>query len=103
MKERAYHLHDGKSGAAITVRVNPGSGQNEVSEILEDGTVSIRLKAQGSEEKMNTALLAFLSEILQVKTTQLEVVAGLSGNDKLVTITDLDKGIVQERIMQRLP
>ena len=102
MKEREYHLHDGKSGAAITVRVVPNSAQTEIGEILEDGTVTVRLKAQASEAKVNAALLAFLAEVLQVRVDQLEIVAGMTGPDKLVTITDLDKNVVHNRIMQRV-
>ena len=101
MKERDYHLHDGKSGAAITVRVIPRSAKSEIGEILEDGTVTIRLKSADGEGKGNHALLVFLAEVLQVKQDQLEIVAGLTGADKLVTITDLDKEIVNDRIMQR--
>ncbi len=102
MKEREFHLHDGKSGAAITVRVTPRASRNEISEILDDGTIKVRLVAPQNEEKANQALLGFLAEVLQVQPSQLEIVAGSSGNDKLITITDLDKNTVQERILQHL-
>ena len=102
MKERDYHLHDGKMGAAITVRVTPRASRNEISEILEDGTIKIRLTTPQSEEKMNTALIAFLAEVLQVNPAQVEIVAGLSGNDKLVTILNLDRAVVQERILKQV-
>jgi uncharacterized protein len=102
MKEREFNLHDGKAGAAITVRVTPRSSRNEISEILDDGTVKVRLEAHQNEEKINQALLAFLAEVLGVTTSQLEIVAGSTGYDKLITITDLDKNMVQERILQHL-
>lgn len=102
MKDREYHLHDGKSGSAITVRVTPRASRNEVSEILDDGTVKVRLVASSGEEKANQALLAFLAEVLEVSPSQLEIVAGSMGNDKLITITDLDKLTVQERILKRI-
>jgi uncharacterized protein len=102
MKQRSYHLHDGKSGAAITVRIIPNSSRNEISGILEDGTVTIRLTPQASDEKTNAALLSFLGDVLQVKPTQLEIVAGLNGPDKLITIMDIDKSLVQDRIVTRI-
>jgi hypothetical protein len=102
MKERDYHLHDGKSGAAITVRVVPRSGSNAISEILDDGTITVRLTAQAGDEQTNRALIAYLAEVLQVKPQQLEIVAGLSGKDKLVTITGLDKIVVHHLIMGQL-
>jgi len=103
MKERSYNLHDARSGAAITVRITSRSRRNEISEILEDGTIHIRLTAPQNAEKSNQALIAFLAEILQVNVSQLEIVAGNSGSDKLVTIIDLDKASVQDRIMAQLP
>ena len=102
MKDRDYHLHDGKSGAAITVRVTPRASRNEISEILDDGTVKIRLTSTQQEEKTNQALVTFLAEVLGVKPAQVEVVAGLSGNDKLVTITDLDANTVHDRILKHI-
>lgn len=102
MNERDYHLHDGQTGAAITVRVVPRSSSNEISEILNDGTVKIRLVAQVGVEQTNTALIAFLAEVLQVKPSQLEIVAGMTGKDKLVTITNLDKNQVHDRIIHNL-
>lgn len=102
MKERNFNLHDGKAGAAITVRVTPRSSRNEISEILDDGTVKVRLTAASNDEKANQALLGFLADVLQVSPSQLEIVAGSAGNDKLITITDLDKNQVQERILKHL-
>lgn len=100
--ERKFNLHDGKMGAAITVRVTPRSSRNEISEILDDGTVKIRLTAPHNEQKTNEALIAFLAEILSVKPAQIEIVAGSEGHDKLVTITDLDKNEVQDRILKHI-
>jgi uncharacterized protein (TIGR00251 family) len=102
MKDRSFHLHDGKTGSAITVRVTPRSSRNEVSEILDDGTIKVRLTASSPDEKMNQALVNFLAQVLQVLPGQLEIVAGKSGNDKLITITDLDSNAVQERILASL-
>lgn len=102
MKERQFHLHNGKSGAAITIRVIPRSSRNEVSEIQDDGTIKVRLKAAQTDENANPMLIQYLAEILRIKPDQLEIVAGVSGNDKLITILDLDKETVQERILKHL-
>jgi len=102
MKERKFNLHDGAMGSAITVRVTPRSSRNEISEILDDGTIKIRLTAPAVEEKANEALIQFLAQVLEVTPGQVEIVAGTSGNDKLVTITNLDKATVQDRILSHL-
>jgi len=100
--ERKFNLHDGKTGAAITVRVTPRSSRNEISEILDDGTIKVRLTASQNEEKANQALLAFLAQVFEIEPSHLEIVAGISGNDKLITITGLDKALVQERILKKM-
>lgn len=102
MKEREFQLHDGKMGAAITVRVTPRSSRNEISEILDDGTVKVRLTAPQSEDQINQALIAFLAQVLGAKKDQVEIVAGSFGKDKLVTITDMNKADVQEKILQNI-
>jgi uncharacterized protein len=102
MPERKFHLHDGKMGAAIKVRVTPRSSKNEISEILDDGTVKIHLTAGLVESKTNQALIEFLAGVLQVQPAQIEIVAGESGKDKLVTISSLDSGTVQNRILKML-
>lgn len=102
MSDRKFNLHNGKTGAAITVRIQPRASQNEIHEILSDGTVKIYMKGTQNDEKTNQALIGFLSRVLEVEPTQLEIVAGQAGNDKLITILDLDKALVQERILKQV-
>jgi uncharacterized protein YggU (UPF0235/DUF167 family) len=101
-KKREFNLHDGKFGAAIAVRVIPRASQNEVSEILDDGTVKIHLKAAHSGGKADQELLDFLSQVLEVPKTKLEIVAGEGDHDKLITICDLDTETVQKRILKKI-
>lgn len=103
MKGRQFHFHNGKSGAAITVQIALQARRNEVNEILPDGTIVVHLTAStGPDDNINQSLVQFLAEILRVKITQLDLVAGVSGNDKLITILDLDKEAVNERILAQL-
>jgi hypothetical protein len=102
MPPRQYHIHDAKTGAALAIRVTPRASHNEVSEILNDGTVKIRLTAPPVEGKANEALVEFLSEVLEVPRSRIEIVAGQTGRDKLVSILDLDAQTVHERILRKL-
>ncbi len=103
MKDHSFHLHDGQMGAAITVRITSRASRNEISGILDDGTVKIRLTASQAAEKSNQALILFLSEILEIDPKRVEIIAGLAGSDKLVTIIGMDKWAVHEHIMAHLP
>lgn len=98
MKDRNFHLHDGSMGAAITVHVVPGSPQDAVNHIMGDGTVVIDLAGPKNQEHTNEALIQFLANVLQINPSQLEIVGGLAGSDKLISILDVDKETVQARI-----
>ncbi len=101
-EKREFRLHDGKTGAAITVRVTPRASKNEIYEIMDDGTIKIRLTAPPVEGKANQALIDFLSEVLDVPKSSLEIVAGETGRDKIVTVLNLDAPTVQARILHHL-
>jgi uncharacterized protein (TIGR00251 family) len=102
MAGRKYHLHDGKKGAALAIRVTPRASRNEIVEVLSDGTVRIRLTAPPVEGKANEALVEFLSKVLDVPASKIEIVAGVTGRDKLVSILDLDAESVHARILQNI-
>jgi hypothetical protein len=102
MAPRKYRLHDGQKGAALAIRVTPRASKNEIAEILSDGTVRIRLTAPPVEGKANEALVAFLAEILDVPPSRVEIVAGATGRDKLVSVLDLDADTLHSRIIQHL-
>jgi uncharacterized protein (TIGR00251 family) len=102
VSSRKYHLHDGKKGSALAIRVTPRASRNEIVEILNDGTIRIHLTAPATENKANLALIDFLAEVLDVPRSRVEIVAGLSGRDKLVSIMDLDVETVHQRILKGL-
>jgi uncharacterized protein (TIGR00251 family) len=102
MHARRFHLHDGKKGSALAVRVTPRASRNEIVEILSDGTVKIRLTSPPVEGKANEALVAFLAEILEVPPSHIDIVAGTTGRDKLVSILDMDASAVQQKILQKM-
>ena len=97
---RKFKLHDGKSGAALTVRVTPRARRTEIAELLEDGTLRIRLTAPPVEGKANAALIEFLAEVLRTRKSRIEIVAGEKGLDKIVSITDMSAVEVQQRLQE---
>ncbi len=102
MTQRQFHLHGGQKGAALAIRVTPRSSKNEIIEILNDGTVRIRLTAPPVEGKANDALVSFLAEVLDVPRSRIAIVAGETGRDKLVSILGLDAETVHSKILTHL-
>ena len=101
MAEREYRLHNGKRGAALGVRVTPRARQNQVAEILHDGTVRIRLQSSPGDD-LNAALKSYLAEILDVAESAIEIVAGQTGRDKLVSVLNMDSETVHKKILANL-
>jgi uncharacterized protein len=99
MAERKFRLHDGQRGVALAVRITPRASRNEVTEIQTDGTVKIRLTATHVNGDENKQLVAFLSEVLGCPTSKLDIVAGVSGRDKLVSVIGMEKEDVHQRLL----
>lgn len=102
MNERKFELHDGQKGSALAVRITPRASQNEIAELLDDGTIKVRLASPPSDKETNDVLIGFLSEILGVPQSQLDIVAGNGGRDKLVSVVNMDVESVHQRILAHL-
>ena len=102
MVNRKFKLHDGQKGSALAVRVTPRASSNEIAEVLDDGTIRVRLAAPPVDNEANEALVVFLAEILGVPKTKLDIVAGSVGRDKLVSVVDMDVETAHQRILAHL-
>jgi len=60
------------------------------------------LMAPPVEGRANAALLSFLADILDVSRSKIEIVAGETGRDKLVSVIGMDAETVHKRILQHL-
>lgn len=78
---------DGRSGSAITVKVTPHAKQTEVAGVMDDGTIKIHVTAPAEDGRANDALVAFLADMLGIPASQIDIVAGLSGERKLISLT----------------
>ncbi len=99
---RKFKLHDGRKGAALTVRVTPRARRTELAGVLPDGTLRIRVAAPPAEGQANKALIDFLADMLGVRKNRIEIVAGARGLDKIVSILDLPAAEVEQKIQERM-
>ena len=100
MRGNDFRFSDGEVGAALAVRVIPRASNNEIVEVLNDGTIKVRLADSGAE--LNEVLQSFLASVLGVPEGRVNVVAGQSKRDKLVSVLDLDPMGVQKKIFAHL-
>jgi uncharacterized protein len=89
-----------KTGAAISVKVIPRAKKNEVAGLMEDGSVKIRITAPPVEGAANQALVDFLSQLLNIHRNQIEIVAGLSSERKLISLLGISPQAV-DTILRR--
>jgi uncharacterized protein len=102
MSDRKFRLHGGQKGSALAVRVTPRASRNEIVEMLDDGTIKVRLAAPPVDNEANLALIEFLADILGVSKSRLDIVAGVTGRDKLIAVLDMDAETAHQRIVAHL-
>jgi uncharacterized protein YggU (UPF0235/DUF167 family) len=84
----------------LTIRINFQDENNEIVDILTDGTVKVSLKVLRYAEKSNVVLISFLLQILGISAEKIEIIAVHSGRDKLVSSLAMDPVSVQELIIK---
>ena len=99
MTQRNYKLHDGKKGAAIAVRLTTRASKNQIVGALNDGTIKVRVTAAPTEGQANDELVKFLSDVLDVAKSSIEIVAGSTGRDKLISVLDMDAETLHKNIV----
>lgn len=96
------NLSNGRRGAALAIRVTPRARRDEIVEVLPDQTIKVRLTAPPVEGKANEALIEFLAKVLGVARSRIEIVAGATGRDKLVSIIDMESADAQALIFKQI-
>jgi len=102
MSDRKFQMHDGQKGSALAVRITPRATRNEIVEVLDDGTIKVRIAAPPADDEANEVLISYFSEILGVPKSQLDIVAGANGRDKLISVVDMDVETAHQRILAHL-
>jgi uncharacterized protein (TIGR00251 family) len=97
-KVREFKITDAKQGAAFTVHVVTRASKNEIAGRMGD-VIKVRLTAPPVEGKANKALIAFLARRLGVHKSQVEIVAGKTSRDKVISVLDLSPVEVEERLL----
>ena len=90
---------DAGASTMLSVRVVPRAKKCEISELMQDGSIKIRLTAAPVNGKANLALVDFLSDILEIPSSRIEIVSGLKSRNKRVHITGLDGKTTLRRII----
>lgn len=72
-------------GVFIRIRLQPRSSKNTIDGVQE-GSLRIRLTAPPVENEANRAVIEFLSDILGIRKSSLEIYSGHKSRDKRVKV-----------------
>jgi hypothetical protein len=90
-------IRAGKQGVSLTVHVVPRADKNEVAGTYA-GALRIRLCAPPVKGAANTALVAFVAELLGIARHQVEIVSGRNSRHKVLHISGLSQTVVESKL-----
>jgi uncharacterized protein (TIGR00251 family) len=102
MSQRDSQEQNSRKGVILKVRVQPRASKNEIVKILSDRTVKVHLTAPPVEGKANKALLKFLAKILDVPIANIDIVAGMTGRDKVISVENMDLAMLHKKIVEHI-
>jgi uncharacterized protein (TIGR00251 family) len=79
---------------SLAVRIQPRASKNEITR-MDDGRLKIRLTAPPVDGAANEALVTFLADRFRVGRSQVEIVSGHKGREKVIRITGIGGDAVQ--------
>ena len=97
---RKFNFHDGEKGSALAVRISDDQGKIGIINVLEDGTLVINFA--GESKDINQDLIKFLARILNINEKRFDIVAGIEGSEKLISILDIAPEKIQELVLAKL-
>lgn len=80
-----------EDGCILNLHVLPGSSENQLIEILNNGILKIKLTAPPVENQANRLLIEFLAKKLKLKKTQIKFLHGKKSKNKQVIVKKISK------------
>lgn len=93
----SWQKREGDFLAKVAVRVQPNARKDEVMSYT-DGLLHLKIAAPPVKGKANQEVVEFLSEILEVRKSSLNVDRGLKDRRKIVSV----EGLTQEQVERKL-
>jgi uncharacterized protein (TIGR00251 family) len=90
-------IADDADGAIVALKVIPRAGRTMLAGVR-DNALLVRLAAAPVEGAANAALLAFLSDQLQIPRARLEIVTGEKSRSKRVKVRGMSAATVAARL-----
>jgi uncharacterized protein (TIGR00251 family) len=85
------------AGTILPVRAQPGARRNEIRG-EQDGALKVSVTQVAEKGKANKAVIEVLCDALNLRKSQIELLAGETGHQKRFLIRDLTPAELSERI-----
>jgi len=89
-------LSPARDGILLNLRVSPGAGRTSIEGLYGEHALKLRVAAPPVDGKANAELERFLATLLGVSRSDVAVIRGSSGRDKVVLIQGADEMDVRE-------
>jgi uncharacterized protein (TIGR00251 family) len=80
-----------KSGILIEVKVEPRSSRKQITGVMDNKVLKVKLTAPPVEGSANEQLIELISDVTGVKKSCIKIIRGLSSKRKFVEITGVEK------------
>jgi len=87
-----------REGVVLSVSVSPGAKKSEVIGPTPDGFLKIRLAAAAIEGKANKELIRFLSEFLELRKSDIEIISGETSRKKRIFIQSVQLETIKNKL-----
>ncbi|MGI9050823.1 MAG: DUF167 domain-containing protein [Rubrobacteraceae bacterium] len=89
----------GGTGVLLDLRVSPKAKETAVTGAYGEATVKMKVAAPPVERRANAEIERFLAGLLRLPLSQVSVIRGISGRDKVVLFRDIESREVREGLM----
>ena len=81
-------IRETEDGILVNFRIVPNSKKNEI--IIDNEIIKVKVTAQPIDNKANKALVEYLSKLLKIPKTHIEIVKGETSKEKVVFFSTAD-------------
>jgi uncharacterized protein len=92
-------ISKGKKKLFLSVKITPNSSENKILGISND-TLKIKIKAPPDKGKANLELIKFLSKLLKISKSSIEIVKGKTSSMKIIAISS-ESPDIQDILLQK--
>jgi uncharacterized protein (TIGR00251 family) len=93
----AFTVRDTTQGAQFALRVQPRASRNAIAGVMGDA-VKLAITAPPVDGKANQAVVEYLAELFDVAKSNIVIVSGESGRNKLIAV----RGLSAEQVRKAL-